>query len=89
MVTIQCFHCHGPGSIPGWETEIPQTMQWGKKKKRLKKDMRLGRVLGAQQDIPETRSPALAPTHPCRDQPSLADFLCLHGTRLSPPLQLC
>ena len=24
MVSIQHFHCHGPGSIPGWGTKIPQ-----------------------------------------------------------------
>ena len=36
----------------------------GAKKKRLKKDMRLGAVLGAQQDVPETKSPAPAPHLP-------------------------
>ena len=24
MVRIPCFHCHGVGSVPGGETEIPQ-----------------------------------------------------------------
>ena len=35
MVRILGFHCHGPGSIPGWETEIPQAMQCSHKKKKI------------------------------------------------------
>ena len=27
------FHYHGPGSIPGWGTEIPQVEQCGQKKR--------------------------------------------------------
>ena len=26
---LSTFHCHGPGTIPGWGTEIPQTV-WPK-----------------------------------------------------------
>ena len=33
MVRIRCFHYHGPGSIPGQGTEIPQASQRGQKKK--------------------------------------------------------
>ena len=32
VVRILGFHCRGPGSIPGWGTEIPQTVQCGQKK---------------------------------------------------------
>ena len=32
MVKIQYSHCHGLGSIPGWGTEIPYAMGYGKKK---------------------------------------------------------
>ena len=34
VVRILGFHCCGPGSIPGWETEIPQAVQRGQKKKK-------------------------------------------------------
>jgi len=27
VVRILGFHCHGPGSIPGWGTEILQAVQ--------------------------------------------------------------
>ena len=41
MVRIQHFYCRGPGSIPGWGTEIPQAMRHAKilkiKKKKKKK----------------------------------------------------
>ena len=33
VVRTQCFHCCGPGSIPGQGTQIPQAMQYRKKKK--------------------------------------------------------
>ena len=33
-VSIWGFHCCGPGSIPSQGTEIPQAMQWSKKKKK-------------------------------------------------------
>ena len=33
MVRTQCFHCHGPGSIPGQWTKILQATQPKKKKK--------------------------------------------------------
>ena len=29
-----CSHCQGPGSIPGWGTEIPQAVWRSKKKKK-------------------------------------------------------
>ena len=32
VVRIQCFHCHGPGSIPGWGTEILEDV-WHRKNK--------------------------------------------------------
>ena len=41
MVRTWCFLCHGPGSIPGQETKIPQAVLHGQKikiKKRLKKN---------------------------------------------------
>ena len=31
VVRILCFHCRGPGSIPGWRTEISQAMRHGHK----------------------------------------------------------
>ena len=31
VVRISCFHCHGPGSIPGLGTEILQAM-WHRQK---------------------------------------------------------
>ena len=34
MVRILGFHCCGPGSIPGWGTEIPQASGEAKKKKK-------------------------------------------------------
>ena len=35
MVRILGFHCQGPGSIPGWRTEILQTTAtWLEKKKK-------------------------------------------------------
>ena len=34
MVKIPGFHCRGPGSVPGWGTEIPQAAWHGPKKKR-------------------------------------------------------
>ena len=34
LVGILGFCCHGPGSIPGWETEIPQVMMLGQKTKQ-------------------------------------------------------
>ena len=37
MVRIWHFHCHGPGSIPDQESEMPQAMQCEKEKKTRKK----------------------------------------------------
>ena len=37
VVRILGFHYHGPGSIPGWETEILQAVQHSKKKEKTKK----------------------------------------------------
>ena len=34
MVRTQGFHCHGPGSIPGQGTKIPQATQPTPKKER-------------------------------------------------------
>ena len=34
MVRTWRFHCHGPGSIPGWGTKIPQATGHGQKKKK-------------------------------------------------------
>ena len=34
MVRTWHFHCHGPGSIPGQGTKIPQAAQHGQKKKK-------------------------------------------------------
>ena len=33
LVVVRIPGCHGPGSIPGWGTEMPQAT-WQKKKKR-------------------------------------------------------
>ena len=33
VIRIQCFNCHGPGSIPGQETDILQDVQYGMVKK--------------------------------------------------------
>ena len=34
MVRTPCFHCRGPGSIPGGGTKIPQASRHAKKKKK-------------------------------------------------------
>ena len=34
VVRIPGFHCHGPGSVPVWETEIPQATWQSQKKKK-------------------------------------------------------
>ena len=34
VVRTQCFHCWGPGKIPGWGTKILQAMQHDQKKKK-------------------------------------------------------
>ena len=34
VVRTQCVHSCEKGSIPGWRTKIPQTIQWSKKKKK-------------------------------------------------------
>ena len=31
-VRTWCFHCHGPGSIPGQGTKIPEAVWYGQKK---------------------------------------------------------
>ena len=36
MVRTLCFHCQGPGSIPGRGTNIPQATQCGKTKQHKK-----------------------------------------------------
>ena len=41
VVRIPDFHCCGPGSIPGWGTEIPQAMQHGQKRKKKKRERKL------------------------------------------------
>lgn len=33
MVSSQCFHCHGPDSVPGWGTKILQTSPCDRKQK--------------------------------------------------------
>ena len=33
MVRTRHFHCHGPGSIPGRGTKIPQVLEHSQKKK--------------------------------------------------------
>ena len=37
VVRIQCFHCRELGSVPNWETEIPQTTQHSPNKIKKKK----------------------------------------------------
>ena len=37
VVRIQCFHCRDLGSVPNWETEIPQTTQHSPNKIKKKK----------------------------------------------------
>lgn len=41
MVRIDCFHCCGPGSTPGLETEIPHqaALHHGKKKRKEKRNL--------------------------------------------------
>ena len=34
VITILGFHCRGPGSVPGWGTEISWAKWCGKKKKK-------------------------------------------------------
>lgn len=38
VMRIHCFNCHGPGSIPGQGTDVPQDTQCGMVKKIKKKD---------------------------------------------------
>ena len=35
VVRTQCFHCHGPGSIPGQGNEILQAMWHGQTNKKV------------------------------------------------------
>ena len=51
MVGILGCHCHGPGSVPGRGTEIPQAMQRSQKKKERKKGREGGRKEGRKEDI--------------------------------------
>ena len=37
VIRILCYHCHGLGSIRGQGIKIPQTVQYGQKKKKKKK----------------------------------------------------
>ena len=37
VVRTRCFHCRGPGSIPGRGIKIPQATWCGQKKKKKKK----------------------------------------------------
>ena len=39
VVRTQCFHCHGPGSIPGQGNKILQATKPKKKKKKLYTDI--------------------------------------------------
>ena len=36
VVRTLCFHCWGPGSIPGQGTKIPQNVQRNQKRKKKK-----------------------------------------------------
>ena len=47
VVRTRCFHCHGPGSIPGWGTKILQATQ--PKKKERKEGREEGRRYGKTQ----------------------------------------
>ena len=33
----QCFHCHGPGTISGWGTNIPQVLWHSEKNQQIEK----------------------------------------------------
>ena len=44
VVRIPGFHCCGPGSIPGWETEIAQAAQ-PKEKRKKRKEIQWGRCV--------------------------------------------
>lgn len=37
VVKIMGFHCHGTGSIPGWESKVQQAVQRGQNKTTHKK----------------------------------------------------
>ena len=39
MVRTQRFHCLGSGSIPGWETKIPQAVWHDREKKKKIKNL--------------------------------------------------
>ena len=41
VVRTQCFHCWGPGSIPGWGTKIPEAVLHAAKKKKKRKEKQL------------------------------------------------
>ena len=34
LVRTECFHCQGPGSIPGWGTKLLQATHSGQKRKK-------------------------------------------------------
>lgn len=48
MVRILEFHYHGPGSIPGHRTEIPQAMWQGKKEKEKERKKKQKTYLHSQ-----------------------------------------
>ena len=52
MVGTQCFHCPGPGSIPGQGTEVPQAAQCGKKQKTCQMSVSLFFVSDSGTNLP-------------------------------------
>ena len=40
VIRSSCFHCHGPCSVPAWESDIPETMQRSQKTKQESRDPR-------------------------------------------------
>ena len=59
MVRTQHFHCRGLGSIPGWETKIPQAtshMAQPKKKKKEEQDRDKGHITEIKNVLEEINS---------------------------------
>ena len=44
VVRIQCFHCWGLDSIPGWGTKILQAVWNSQKKKKIKKNKKVEKL---------------------------------------------
>ena len=94
MVRTQLFHCRGPGSIPGWGTEILKAARCSQnkflKKKEKKKKRERKKTVGRYKNKKDSHGSA---AHGLRAQPDLRSLSPLypalpgrHGG--GPPLHL-